>query len=273
MNDRKLNWVVRIALLIGGSALTAGAPVAAAAAQSAVKAGALSPAAVPNSPITALQGIQTRIGQAAWTAFNVKNLGGYDPVIGDLRAIQAVSPVARFYKGYWLGYALYNKSLSQMRIGKRMEAKGSLEDAIRSLDGIATPNVEVHALLGVATGLNLQFVPRQSIMGAIGTVNGHLAAALAPRPTLRSYYAAAVSDWNTPVEYGGKKKAEPLVRQALALPPEINAGVGPTWGRDMATALLIRILRSQQRNVDATMLAQRAARDFPNSVAIAEVGQ
>ncbi|GIX16273.1 MAG: hypothetical protein KatS3mg119_0459 [Rhodothalassiaceae bacterium] len=199
------------------------------------------------------------------------DMSGLDGMEAALRHLAANSEQADYYRRYWLGLTLYLKSLALMRQGKRDDAKDVLADAIETLKGIAHPDEEVYALLGLAAGLNLQFVSRQSIMLAISEVNGYLARALSGRETLRGLYANAVSDWNTPVEYGGRLRAEDFVRKALSLPDRAGGPLSPSWGRDFATALLVRILLTKGKKAEALELLEQARKQLPDSAVLAEL--
>lgn len=199
------------------------------------------------------------------------DLSGLDEMEAALRHLAATSEQADYYRRYWLGLTLYLKSLALMQQGKREDAKEVLADGIETLKGIPHPDEEVYALLGLAAGLNLQYVPRQSIMLAISEVNSYLARAVSGRETLRGLYANAVSDWNTPVEYGGQLRAESFVRKALSLPDRAGGPLSPSWGRDFATALLIRILLTKGKKAEALELLEKARKQLPDSALLARI--
>jgi hypothetical protein len=232
------------------------------------------PAAPRQAPVadrSAMAGVQDRILGASKAALTSRDFTGFEQIERQLRGMDAGgSAQARYYRDYWLGFLLYEKSVAYMQTDRRDEAKAALQQSISTLEAVTPRDSETNALLGLATGLNLQFVPRQSIMNAIGDVNAYLAASL-QKPSLRSYYAGAISDWNTPVQYGGQKKAELLARQALAQPEKRLGGISPTWGRDLATVLLVKILRAQKKTGEAQALHQKAKHDFPDSVALRQL--
>ena len=231
-----------------------------------------SPAASPVQRAAPIMGVQERTADAILLAYQRKDFSRFDSIEGALKAVDVSdSPALTHLRDYWLGYLYYQEALSLMRSGDRDRAKPVLQRSIATLGNSGRSDTEVNALLGLATGLNLQYVPKQSIMNAVQDTNGHLAAALSNKPSLRAYYASAVADFNTPAMYGGKRKAEGLVRQALSQAEPAASQLRPTWGRDLATALLVRILLSDKKKDQAVALYRAARRDFPNSVAIDEL--
>jgi hypothetical protein len=219
-----------------------------------------------------LNGIQPKIYSASMDAYKRNDFSSYDTLEGDLRKINVSgSPTLSYYQNYWFALLYYEKSLSLMRAKSRDLSKQVLEQSIATLKSITPQDNEVSALLAMALGLNLQFVPQQSIIIAVQDVNAALGAALEGKPSLRSYYANAISDYNTPLIYGGGRKAEALARQAIANQGRRSARLRPTWGRDLATALLIRILIDKKKMAEARALYQKAKLEFPNSVSIDEL--
>lgn len=230
----------------------------------------------PSSSITAraapLNGIQPKIYSASMDAYKRNDFSSYDVIEKDLKSIDVTgSATLSYYRSYWLSLLYYEKSLSLMRARSRELSKQALEQSIATLKSITPQDNEVSALLAMALGLNLQFVPQQSIIIAVQDVNTALGASLEGKPSLRSYYANAISDYNTPLIYGGGRKAEALARQAIANQGRRSARLRPTWGRDLATALLIRVLIDKKKLAEARALYQKAKLEFPNSVSIDEL--
>lgn len=225
---------------------------------------------VPAAAQAPLAGIQDRIFAASSSAATTKKFDGFDRVEAQL-ATQPASGQAGYYRSYWLAFARYQKSLALMRAGRRDDARTALEGSIATLKMIPTKDVEVNALLGLATGLNLQFMPRPQIVIAAQESGSYVRSSLTnPKPTLRAYYAGAIADWNTPLMYGGHMKAEALAKKAIAASDPVSS-IRPTWGRDEAIALLVRIYAAGKRTAEARALLQTGRQRFPDSLALNEV--
>lgn len=155
-----------------------------------------------------------------------------------------------------------------MHWNQRDAAEDALAEALDVLERIETPDPEVHALIGLAGGLNFQFVARKDIMEAISKTNKHLKKAIDQNGSLRGYYANAMSDWYTAEQYGGKQKAEDYLRKALSLPNDTGGLLGPSWGRAETMALLIQILQEKGKTSEATTLLAKAKDQYPGHIAI-----
>jgi len=219
-----------------------------------------------------LVGIQDRILDAANRAYAADDFTGYAAARATINKVDPGGAAAvTYWKNYWSAFLDYQNALSLMRASRRDEARVTLGRSIDTLKAIASPDAEVNALLGLAAGLNLQFVPRQQIVIAAQQTNAYLRDSVAsPKASPRSYYASAIADWNTPITFGGTLKAEGLAKKALSM-RETPSQLRPTWGRDAATELLIRIHLARKEGAAARALYESAKRDFPDSSAIKEL--
>jgi tetratricopeptide (TPR) repeat protein len=218
----------------------------------------------------ALAGVQDRIGAAIAAPADDRAAA----LEAQIAAIEAVEPgdaeALVYYRDYWLAYALYQLSIERQRAGRVEDPQPPLERAISLLEDINPRDSEAFALHAMAAGLNLQFVPRQEIMIAIGEVNGSLGQALALDPdNVRGLYANAISDWNTPTEFGGRQRAEAYLRRAVEAAQEDARPLAPTWGHDLAHALLVEILLETGRADEAQARFEAARARFPDSSELA----
>lgn len=218
----------------------------------------------------ALAGIQDRINAALASAPDAR-AGALEDQIAALEAMDPGDAEAlAYYRDYWLAYALYQLSIERQRAGRVEDPQAPLQRAMTLLDQISPRDSEAYALHAMAAGLNLQFVPRQEIMIAIGHVNASLGQALALDPdNVRGLYANALSDWNTPPEFGGRQRAEAYLRRAVAAPEEASRPLAPTWGHDLAHALLVEILLDTDRADEAQAVFETARARFPDSAELA----
>lgn len=227
-------------------------------------------AAVESADPGALAGIQDRI-DAALASDPDARAGALEDQIAALEAVEPGDAEAlAYYRDYWLAYTLYQLSIERQRAGRVEDPQAPLERAMTVLDEITPRDGEAYALHAMAAGLNLQFVPRQEIMIAIGEVNASLGQALALDPdNVRGLYANALSDWNTPPEFGGRQRAEAYLRRAVAAPEEPSRPLAPTWGHDLAHALLVEILLETDRADEAQAAYEAARVRFPDSAELA----
>ncbi len=235
------------------------------------------PAALAASPETVsthaalpdmLTGLQGRIDAAATSETGSEAL---EALIADIEAFEPDgAETLAYYRQYWLACAYYRLSIERQRAGRIDDPEPPLQNAISLLKDITPRDGEAHALFALAAGLNLQFVPRWKIMIAIGDVNASLGQALTLTPdNVRALYANAVSDWNTPPEFGGRQRAETYLRQAVAIPAESPHPLAPTWGHDLAHVLLVEILLETERTQEAADLYDAALAKFPDSAEVA----
>ncbi len=180
--------------------------------------------------------------------------------------VQSDSPTIAYYRAYWVAYLLYHKAVGLMQSDRFESGREPLREAVSLLEGIEPRDHEVLALLGLAGGLHLAYVPRHRILAATEMVNGYLSEALRAAPTnVRVLYANAIADFNTPAVYGGRKRVEKLLTNALDSPDHPPVGVTPNWGRREASVLLIRFLLDEDRLGEARALVDRALVRWPGS--------
>ena len=183
----------------------------------------------------------------------------------ELSTFQGVDGERDYHHKYWKSYLLYQQAANLMATERFEKGKEPLTQAIDTLKGIAPRDVEVVALLGLAAGLRLAYVPRHRIIVANNEVNGYLAEALKlDAENARALYANAIADYNVPEEYGGKKKAEGLLKKALAQPRSQPSGLAPRWGGREAATLLVRLYLNENRLADARRELVAALAEWPD---------
>lgn len=183
----------------------------------------------------------------------------------ELEAFQGVDGERDYYHKYWKSYLLYQQAINLMSTEQFEKAKEPLTQAIDLLEGTVPRDVEVVALLSLAAGLHLAYVPRHRIIVANNKVNRYLAEALKlDAENVRALYANAVTDYHVPEEYGGKRKAEGLLQKILAKPRLQPSGLAPRWcGREAAT-LIVRLYLDESRLADARRVLAAALVEWPD---------
>ena len=187
-------------------------------------------------------------------------------VIGnELATFQGLDSERDYHQKYWKSYLLYQKAVNLMSTEKIENAEEPLLQAIDILKGTAPRDVEVVALLSLAAGLRLAYVPRHRIIVANNEVNGYLAEALElDEENTRALFANAVADYNVPEEYGGKRKAEDMLKKVLAKPHLPPFGLAPRWGEREAATLIVRLYLDEGRLAEARDALAAALAEWPD---------
>jgi len=223
-------------------------------------------------PVAVLRGIDARVDKAALVALSARAFDSFDQIAKDLRNLDTKKSAAlEHYRNYWLSYTLYQRSVAHLRLQDLTATERSLSDANAALAKSDIDDGEVDTLLSLITGLQLMFVPPQDVVRGAQISQSHLEAGISKGPTIRTYYALAIADWNTPPEYGGRTKAEAALREGLKLAAEGTARLKPSWGRDAAEALLLQILYATSRGEEADGRLKNALETYPHSVALLDI--
>ncbi|MEO9825403.1 MAG: hypothetical protein ABJF50_13385 [Paracoccaceae bacterium] len=223
-------------------------------------------------PVEILRDIEARVDEAALLALIDNDFGIFDQIKSDLGKLDTRGVASlENYRTYWLSYALYQESIAHLRMRDMEATEQALSQASAALSQLEIEDGEVETLRSLVTGLQLIFVPPQDVLRDAQVSQQHLDAGMRQGPTIRSYYALAIADWNTPSEYGGRTKAEAALREGLELPNEANGRLKPSWGRDQAHALLIQILYTTSRVEEAGVRLVSAIEMYPDSVALREL--
>jgi len=208
------------------------------------------------APLSAsdLRGIESRIDSAFERSLRSGSAAPLQDLGAALDGMKSNGPQEAYHRGYWSGYRRYREAIVHLALGSKAGARQAVAAGIETLRAVSPSDREVQILLGLMSGLNLQFVPPSNTMKELDRLNGHIREAMKGEPSLRALYLAAVSDWNTPAAYGGKRRAEPLLRQALALPVTARRPLSPNWGREDASTLLREVLRAAGKDIEAERL-------------------
>lgn len=184
----------------------------------------------------------------------------------ELTAFLDTAGEQNYHSKYWKSYLLYQQAVNLMSTDKFERADVPLKEAIETLKGTVPRDVEVVALLGLAAGLHLAYVPRHRIIVANNEVNGYLAEALElDASNVRALFANAVADYNVPEEYGGKRKVEGLLKDVLAKKKwSPSSGLAPRWGGREAATLIVRFYLDENRVAEARDVLVNALAVWPN---------
>lgn len=215
----------------------------------------------------AVLNLQQCIDAAAAQSLRDKGTAPIDAVTATLRTkLQKDTGNILFYRTYWLAYADYRTAQISMLQRRPDVARKAAFEGESILQNMAGKSEETYALQSLIVYVEYGILPKSETGKLIGKslqLKGKFANATSPR----AIYARALSDWNTPKEYGGGRAAEALLRGALAAPDERGSPLKPTWGKEDCATLLIGILKSSGRADEAATLKASWSKKRPNSLA------
>ena len=120
------------------------------------------------------------------------------------------------YYLYWLSYLTYYKSVSAFKEADLEKSQKYVEQAMNYLEKIGNKDSEYYSLLAYEQVFYFQFVKRQDMFLFMDKMSKSLKLAMelgASNP--RAFFVNGYYDYYTPKEYGGKKKTEKLLLQAI----------------------------------------------------------
>jgi len=205
-----------------------------------------------------LYNIQKRIDSELVNSFVDNKSSNLDSIHSKLLLIK--SPISN----YWQGYVLYNKAL--FFYGKKDEdiVKNLLEEAIEVIES-SPKSSESYALLGTVQSFKIQFMSgmKAGIMSDKAKENFEKALELDGK-NLRSFLGLGSLDFYTPVEYGGKTKAEEYLLKALESPDQsIKNPYLPSWGRNSVYVTIISHYLESKDKEAARKYYKEAIKLFP----------
>ena len=186
---------------------------------------------------------------------------------------QLKKELAQLYKAknqnlilYWQSYLQFFSSIYYLETGDRNTAEKEIDTAIDWINNMAHKNSEDYALLAMLEGFSIQFKGMKAMfIGPRAQKNVKTAIAI-DSTNLRAYYVYASNDFYTPEKYGGGKEAEEYLLKALSLPVQtIKNNYLPSWGKEEAYELLIKLYIKQEKWELAKKYFQESIKEFPKS--------
>ena len=213
----------------------------------------------------ALDRVQEKIDSCFIASFNTPK--AYDDLERNLMAgykTEKSSNIKSYYL-YWLSYLTYYKSVSAFKEADLEKSQKYVEQAMNYLEKIGNKDSEYYSLLAYEQVFYFQFVKRQDMFIFMDKMSKSLKLAMelgASNP--RAYFVNGYYDYYTPKEYGGKKKTEKLLLQAIK---QTNSPrpFGPTWGVVDSYSLLIQYYLENGDKAKANAMFQQAIKLFPAS--------
>ena len=171
---------------------------------------------------------------------------------------------------YWYSYTCYYHSILLMVKKENKNSEKILEEGIVQLKNITTKNSEHLALLALMESFSIQYASVIEVPFISKRVKQNAEKALQlDSLNLRAYFVLGSNDFYTPEQYGGGKKAEGYLLQAVKLNDQSVANEYlPSWGKNSAYEMLIRFYINHKQFAEAKKYYRQAIAMFPNDYMI-----
>ncbi len=218
-------------------------------------------------PDTLLAGIQDKIYQAFVQSLLTKDNSSLTELGAGLTKLHENQPHNLIQ--YWRAYLQYYLSIYYLQKGDKKTAEKEIDKGIKWLDEMKSKNSEDYALQSQMLGYSIQFKPLKAMfLGPEAQEYATLAITL-DSANLRAYYVYASNDFYTPEVFGGGQEAEKYLLKALSLPAQkIKNEYLPSWGKEEAYELLIKLYIKQEKWGLAKKYFQQGLVEFPESYPI-----
>lgn len=170
---------------------------------------------------------------------------------------------------YWQCYLQFYKTILYSQTGKKDQAKEEVELGIEILNNLSNKSSEEFTLLARLESIALQFAG-MNIMSLSKSMNDNIQRALQlDKNNLRANFVYGSIDYYTPVTFGGGKKAEQYLLNAIKLPNQNDQGkYEPTWGKDEAYETLINLYLRNGEKDKAKFYFEEASKKYPKNFQI-----
>lgn len=171
---------------------------------------------------------------------------------------------------YWYSYACYYHSIFSIVQNDMKKSEKVNDSGIEELEQVEPKNSEHYALLAYMQSLSIKYSAGIKIPFISASIkkNGESALQL-DSLNLRAYFVLGSNDFYTPEQYGGGKKAEGYLKKAIQLNNQtIKNPYLPSWGKNSAYELLIRLYIKHKQLDEAKKYYQEAIALYPKDYMI-----
>jgi tetratricopeptide (TPR) repeat protein len=171
---------------------------------------------------------------------------------------------------YWYSYTCYYHSILLLTDKENKSSEKILDEGINQLRNVSNLNSEHLALLALMESFSIQYASGIETPFISKRVKQNAEKALQlDSLNLRAYFVLGSNDFYTPEQYGGGKKAESYLTKAIRLNDQSIANPYlPTWGKNSAYELLIRLYIRKKQFTEAKKYYQEAISLFPDDYMI-----
>lgn len=222
-----------------------------------------------NIETSELDGIENRIQNAMNQSFMQQDAEPLEGIVKELEGMERNAWV-----DYWHAFALFRKAIFEVYGTNDNSSETTLEKALAILNDSNEMTSEHYALRGMIRSFSVQFASGMKAGILSQKVSSDFKKALKlDDKNLRAYYGKGAQDYYTPEEYGGGKKVEEYLTQAIALENQYHDyAVLPTWGKDEAYEVLLRYYIKNEKYEKAKTLFQEAIKAYPKHYQLAQIG-
>jgi len=170
---------------------------------------------------------------------------------------------------YWRSYLQFYSTILYSQTGKKAMAQEEVELGMELLNNVSNKSSEEFTLLARLESIALQFAG-MNIMSLSKSMNDNIQRALQlEKNNLRANFVYGSIDYYTPVSFGGGKKAEQYLLNAIKLPSQNDHGkYEPTWGKDEAYEMLINLYLKNGEIDKAKFYFEEASTKYPRNFQI-----
>ena len=221
-------------------------------------------------PDTLLAGIQSKIYDAFMQSLTLKDDNSLSILSKKLESLN--NEKKQNLIRYWQSYLQFYSSIYFLENGDMKIAEKEIDKGVDWLDKMENKNSEDYALLAMLQGFSIQFKGMQAMfIGPKASKNAKMAISL-DSMNLRAYYVLGSNDFYTPKQYGGGKIAEQYFLKAISLPAQkIKNNYLPSWGKEEAYELLIKLYIQQKEWALASKYYQEGISEYPESYIISQL--
>ena len=171
---------------------------------------------------------------------------------------------------YWYSYACFYHSILYMTEQDNKSSAKILDEGIKQLNNVNPKNSEHLALLALMESLSIRHASGMEIPFISKRVKQNAEKALLlDSLNLRAYYVLGSSDFYTPEQYGGGKKAESYLLKAIKLNDQsVSDPYLPSWGKSNAYEMLIRLTINRKQYTEAKKYYYEAIALYPDDYMI-----
>lgn len=173
---------------------------------------------------------------------------------------------------YWQSYLKFYSSINFLIKGDNKSAENEINKGIELMEPVEKKYSEDYALLAMLQSFSIQFNPMNAMYISQDVAKNINSALSLDSTNLRAWYVTASSDFYTPEQYGGGKKAEKYLLKAISLPAQkIKNDYLPSWGKEESYELLITLYIKKENWDMAKKYYNEGIAIFPKSYIIKQL--
>ena len=193
----------------------------------------------------------------------------------ELETLLKEHPVQNRLTDYWGAYAKYYSAIYHLQTNDRKACSKAVNDAIGLLEKVTDKDSETYALLAYIQSFSLQFADGMEAAAVSSKIRQHVETAIRlDSANVRAWFVMALSDYYTPVAFGGGTKCEEYLLKAISLDEQSIANPYlPDWGKSETYAMLIGYYAGKKDYSTAKEYLKKAQALFPDDYMISRYAE